>query len=153
MDGGARLMFGKYYQGELTYLRELGKEFAEVNPSIGALLAERSGDPDVERLLEGFAFLTARVRERIDDGVPEIVQSLCQLLLPHYLRPVPATSILELLPQQGALRGRIKIPRGAEVASQPVDGVSCRFQTTSDIDLLPATLQEASLDRSAAASP
>lgn len=146
-------MFGKYYQGELTYLRELGKEFAAVNPSIGALLAERSGDPDVERLLEGFAFLTARVRERIDDAVPEIVQSLCQLLLPHYLRPVPSTSILEFLPQQGALRGRVKIPRGTEVASQPVDGVTCRFQTTADVDLLPLSLQDASLDRSAAAAP
>jgi len=146
-------MFGKYYQGELTYLRELGKEFGQVNPAIASLLTEKSGDPDVERLLEGFAFLTARVRERIDGAVPEIVQSLCQLLLPHYLRPIPATSIVEFLPQQGALRGRIKIARGAEVASQPVDGVSCRFQTTADIDLLPATLQEASLDRSAAASP
>src|SRR5215470_10020543 len=146
-------MFGKYYEGELTYLRELGKEFAQVNPAIASLLAERSGDPDVERLLEGFAFLTARVRERIDDGVPEIVQSLCQLLMPHYLRPVPATSILELLPQQGALRGRVKIARGTEVASQPVDGVTCRFQTTADVDLLPVTLQDASLDRSAAAAP
>jgi type VI secretion system protein ImpG len=146
-------MFGKYYQGELTYLRDLGKEFAEVNPSIGALLAERSGDPDVERLLEGFAFLTARVRERIDDAVPEIIQSMCQLLLPHYLRPVPATSIVEFTPQQGALRGRVKLPRGTEVASQPVDGVSCRFQTTADVDLLPLTLQDASMDRSAAAAP
>src|SRR5215471_514393 len=146
-------MFGKYYQGELTYLRELGKEFAEVNPSIGALLAERSGDPDIERLLEGFAFLTARVRERVDDGVPEIVQSLCQLLMPHYLRPVPATSIVEFIPQQGALRGRVKIPRGTEVASQPVDGVSCRFQTTAEVDLLPISLQDASLDRAAAAAP
>jgi type VI secretion system protein ImpG len=146
-------MFGKYYQGELTYLRELGKEFAQVNPSIAALLAEKSGDPDVERLLEGFAFLTARVRERIDGAVPEIIQSLCQLLVPHYLRPIPATSIVEFIPQQGALRGRVKIARGTEVASQPVDGVGCRFQTTADVDLLPVTLQDATLDRSAAASP
>ena len=146
-------MFGKYYQGELTYLRDLGREFAHVNPSIAALLAEKSGDPDVERLLEGFAFLSARVRERIDDAVPEIVQSLCQLLTPHYLRPIPATSILEFLPQAGALRGRVTIARGTEVAAQPVDGVTCRFQTTADVDLLPITLQDASLDRSAAAAP
>jgi type VI secretion system protein ImpG len=146
-------MFGKYYEGELTYLRELGKEFSQVNPAIASLLSERGGDPDVERLLEGFAFLTARVRERIDGAVPEIVQSLCQLLIPHYLRPIPATSIVEFLPQQGALRGRVKIGRGTEVASQPVEGVSCRFQTTADVDLLPITLQDATLDRSAASSP
>jgi type VI secretion system protein ImpG len=146
-------VFGKYYQGELTYLRDLGREFAQVNPAIASLLAERSGDPDVERLVEGFAFLTARVRERIDDAVPEIYQSLCQLLLPHYLRPVPATSIVEFLPQAGALRGRVTIPRGTEVAAQPVDGVTCRFQTTADVDLLPIALHDVSLDRSAAAAP
>ncbi|MBZ0116353.1 MAG: type VI secretion system baseplate subunit TssF, partial [Sandaracinaceae bacterium] len=85
-------MFSKYYQSELTYLRELGREFAEANPSLAGLFAEQGGDPDVDRLLEGFAFLTARIRERIDDAVPEVVEALAQMLIPQYVATLPACS-------------------------------------------------------------
>src|SRR5688572_5458247 len=130
-------MFSKYYQGELQYLRELGREYGKAYPESAGMLVERGGDPDVERLLEGFAFLSARIRERAEDAVPEIVLQLADLLLPHYARTLPATSILELSPIPGAVRGRQRIARGAEVASVPVDGTSCRFRTTMDVDLLP----------------
>ena len=63
-------MFNKYFQDELTYLRDLGKEFASAYPGIGPMLAERGGDPDVERLLEGVAFLTGKIRQKIDDELP-----------------------------------------------------------------------------------
>ncbi|RKG84539.1 type VI secretion system baseplate subunit TssF [Corallococcus terminator] len=146
-------MFSKYYLSELTYLREMGRAFGLANPSVAGLLVERGADPDVERLLEGFAFLTARIRERLDDNVPEMVHGLTELLLPHYLRPLPATTIVEFTPQVRALRGRSRIPAGAEVASQPLDGTSCVFRTTSDVDLMPLTLQDAMLDRSSLTSP
>lgn len=146
-------MFSKYYQSELTYLRELGREFALANPSTAGMLAERGGDPDVERLLEGFAFLTARIRERIDDDVPEIVHSLTDLLLPHYLRTIPAATILEFTPIPGALRGRHRVARGAEVCSVPVEGTPCRFRTTTDVDLLPLQLIETQLDTAVASTP
>lgn len=146
-------MFSKYYQSELTYLRELGRAFALANPAAAGLLAERGGDPDVERLLEGFSFLTARIRERIDDAVPEIVHALTELLLPHFLRTLPACSIVELSPVISALRGRQRVARGTEVASTNVDGTSCRFRTTSEVDLLPLSVQDVVLDLSVSASP
>jgi type VI secretion system protein ImpG len=146
-------VFSKYYQSELTYLRELGREFALANPATASMLAERGGDPDVERLLEGFAFLTARIRERMEDDVPEIVHTLTDLLLPHFLRTIPVTSIVEFLPIPGTLRGRHRIARGTELASVPVEGTACRFRTTADVDLLPLTLQDAVFDTSIASSP
>ena len=148
-------MFSRYYQSELAFLREMGREFGLANPSVAGMLAERGGDPDVERLLEGFAFLTARVRERLDGGVPELVQGLCQLLLPHFLRPLPAATIVEFTPQARLLRGRTRIDRGAEVASHPVDesNTGCLFQTTANVDLLPLALQEVSEDTRVASAP
>ena len=84
-------MFAKFFESELAYLRERGTEFASGPYQAAARLHDhRGGDPDVERLLEGFAFLTARIRERVDDAVPDIVHGLCELLLPHYLRTIPA---------------------------------------------------------------
>ena len=146
-------MFSKYYQSELTYLRELGREFAEANPSLAGLFAEQGGDPDVDRLLEGFAFLTARIRERIDDAVPEVVEALAQMLIPQYVATLPACSVVEFLPQQTALRGRHRLPAGTEVGARPVSGTTCLFRTTVDLDLLPLTIQDVVFDPSVEAHP
>lgn len=135
-------MFSRYYQSELTYLRELGKEFGKAYPAVAGMLSEKGGDPDVERLLEGFAFLTARVRERLDDDVPEIIHTLTDLLLPHYLRTLPACSIVEFTPVAGALRTRQRIARGTELAAAPIEGTACRFRTTADVDLLPLSVTD-----------
>ncbi len=146
-------MFSRYYQSELTYLRELGREFAAANPALAGLFAERGADPDIDRLLEGFAFLTARIRERLDDAFPEVIEHLCQLALPQYVRSWPAASVIEFTPQPRALKGVHRIARGAELGTRPIDGTSCRFRTTRDLDLLPLALQAASMDATTESSP
>lgn len=143
----------KYYESELQYLREMGREFALVHPATAGLLAEKGNDPDVERLLEGFAFLSARVRERIDDAVPEVVHGLMQLLLPHYLRPVPACSIIQYQPSLKALRGVHTVPAGTRVSSKPVQGTQCEFRTTQDVELLPVALHDVMLDSTSSNRP
>ena len=146
-------MFSKYYQSELAFLREMGKAYAKAHPQAAGLLAGRSNDPDVERLFEGFAFLAARIRERIEDGVPEITHDLAELLVPQSLRPLPAATIVEFTPRPSALRGRGRVAAGAEVASAPVDGCVCRFRTTTDLELVPASVREAVIERSVSANP
>lgn len=146
-------MFSRFYQGELAFLRAMGKAYAEANPTTAGLLAERGGDPDVERLLEGCAFLAARVRERIEDSIPEMVHDLAELLLPHYLRPVPAATVVEFTPVAGALRARLRVGAGTEIASVPVEGTSCRFRTSADLDLLPVSVQDVALDQAIGANP
>lgn len=146
-------MGSKHYESELAYLREMGREFALVHPTTAGLLAEKGSDPDVERLLEGFAFLTARIRERIDDAVPAIVHGVAQLVFPHYLRPVPSMSIIQYTPPLRALRAVATVPRGTRVSAKPLQGTSCEFRTTADIDLLPLELVEATLDETAAHRP
>lgn len=93
----------KYFQDELTYLRESGSEFAKYHPKLTHFLSEGTFDPDVERLLEGFAFLTGRIREKIDDELPELTQSLMTLLWPHYMRSIPSLCISELKPHTGSV--------------------------------------------------
>lgn len=131
----------------------MGKEFAEVHPSTAGLLSAKGGDPDVERLLEGFAFLTARVRERIDDAVPDVVHGLMQLLLPHYLRPIPAMSVIQYSPSIKALRGAHLVKRGTRIASKSLEGTTCEFRTTQDVELLPLTLQDVVLDQTRSNEP
>ncbi len=133
-------MFNQYYQDELAFLREMGKEFSQDYPAMAHMLAERGSDPDVERLLEGFAFLAGRIRQKLDDEFPEITHGLLSLLWPHYLRPIPSLSIVEFKPVPGAVRDKARITRGTELASVPVEGTRCRFRTCYDVDLYPMEL-------------
>lgn len=137
--------FNKYYQDELSYLRDMGREFSSAYPALAPMLADRGGDPDVERLLEGFAFLTGRIREKLDDELPELMLSVSQLLFPQLLRPLPATTILEFLPLPNALREMRVVPTGTEVQSIPVDGTKCRFRTAMECTLAPLGLTKVQL--------
>lgn len=90
----------RYYEAEMRYLREAGKEFAQAYPDRAAMLnLDKPGarDPYVERLFEGFAFLMGRLREKLDDDLPELTEGLVSLLWPHYLRTIPSLSVVELL--------------------------------------------------------
>ena len=89
----------RYYEAEMRYLREAGKEFAQAYPDRAAMLnLDKPGarDPYVERLFEGFAFLMGRLREKLDDDLPELTEGLVSLLWPHYLRTIPSLSVVEL---------------------------------------------------------
>jgi type VI secretion system protein ImpG len=146
-------MFAKFYQSELAYLREMGREFAAAYPNSAGLLSERSDDPDVERLLEGFAFLSAQIRERVDDAVPELVHGLAELLIPQALRPLPAMSIVEFRPTLESLRELRQIPRGRALSAKPIAGTACGFQTCYATDLLPLELVGVEHDEALARRP
>lgn len=133
------MSFNKYYLSELIALREQGREFAEKNPALAPFLDTPGRDPDVERLLEGFSFLTGRLRQKLDDELPEIIHSLFNLLWPNYLRPIPASSIIRYQPTDN-LSGAITIPRGTMVKSVPVEGTPCQFRTVYDTEILPIRL-------------
>ncbi|WP_322060969.1 type VI secretion system baseplate subunit TssF [Paraburkholderia sp. J63] len=139
----------RYYEAEMRYLTEAGREFANTHPDRARMLnLDRVGerDPYVERLFEGFAFLVGRLREKLDDELPEITEALVSLLWPHYLRTLPSLSILELEPDFGTLQKRETIPAGIEVRSDPIgqEGTRCTYRTTWPVDLLPLHLKSAS---------
>jgi len=134
-----------YYERELTYLRRLGAEFAERYPKVAARLqleATKCEDPHVERLLEGFAFLAARVHHRLDDDLPEVSEALLDVLHPQHVRPIPSFSLveIELDPALGKLPGGHLIPRGSELQTRAVHGLPCRFRTCYDTMLWPVTI-------------
>lgn len=138
----------KYYEAEMRYLREAGKEFAHAHPDRAALLnLDRVGDRDpfVERLFEGFAFLTGRLRQRLDDDLPELTEGLMSLLWPHYLRMIPSLTVIELIPQTDALQHSEAVPPGLVLRSTPVGPTQtrCLYRTTQAVPLLPLRLTEA----------
>lgn len=138
-------MSNTYYQDELRYLREVGPEFARANPEIARFLADRGADPDVERMLEGVAFLCGRIRQKLDDELPELTANVMSLLWPHYLRPIPSLSILEFLPDIDTMQGPVVVEQGAEFASVPIDGTSCRYGASWPTKLRPWAIESVAL--------
>jgi type VI secretion system protein ImpG len=131
-----------YYLDELSYLRDLGDEFARENPSLAPFISRQSNDPDVERLLEAFAFLSGRLRQKLDDEFPELSHSLIQVLWPHYLRPMPACSIVEY-----AVAGRsLIVPKGIELHSRPIDGTRCTFRSAYATEVRPLVVSHAEIE-------
>ncbi|MDR3212511.1 MAG: type VI secretion system baseplate subunit TssF [Azoarcus sp.] len=140
-----------YYERELGYLRDLSGEFARRYPKVASRLALEGGqseDPHVERLIESFAFLGARIHRKLDDEYPEIAASFLEVMYPHYLRPIPASSIVqfEAGPLTPEVRGRHRIARGQDVHSPVIDGVTCQFRTCYPVDLYPLSLTAVRLE-------
>ena len=140
----------RHYENELEFLRDMGSEFAAEFPKVAARLDIGStdvADPYVERLLEGFAFLAARIQLKMEAEFPTFTQSLLQMVYPHYLAPTPAMAIVRITPDD-MLRGTpqgVDLPAGLELRSLlgTEDQTNCEFRTAHAVRLLPIEITEA----------
>lgn len=144
-------MSRRSFDEELRYLHEAGKEFAAAHPDQARYLnidslADR--DPFVERLFEGFAFLSGRIRDQLDNEMVEYTEALYGLLWPQMVRPFPAASIIQFSPRPGFLQQTTILDLGTEVLSAPVgeENTVCRFSTTKKVHLHPIQLSEVRLE-------
>lgn len=144
--------FLDYYNRELAYLREMGAEFAEQYPKIAGRLGMRGiavADPYVERLMEGFAFLTARIQLKMDAAFPSFSQGLLDIIYPNYLSPTPSMAIAELHPDSGKgdLSNGFVVPRGTRMDSETLkkEGITCSYTTAHDVILQPVRLTRVEL--------
>jgi type VI secretion system protein ImpG len=135
-------MFKDYFNTQLRSIRKDARDFARRYPSLAPMLTGQSPDPDVERLLEGVAFLTGLLQEKLDDELPEIIHGLTDLVFPHYLRPLPAVTLIEFVPKN-ALKATICVREGTEIASRPIQGTPCMFRTTATLELHPLAITNA----------
>lgn len=145
----------RYYLAELTYLREMGAAFADQYPKVAnrlELSPDESPDPHVERLLEAFAFLTARVQRNLDQQFPEISSALLDLLYPHYLSPVPSMTVVRMEPdpEQGMLTTGYQVPRHTPLYAEAhgTGGLSARFRTCYPVTLWPLEVTYGGLESS-----
>jgi type VI secretion system protein ImpG len=141
----------RYYERELQFVREMGAEYAREFPKIAARLSLQGlecADPYVERLLEGFAFLAARVQLKIDAEFPRLTQSLMESLVPNYLAPTPSMAVVQLQPSytEGSLAGGFLVKRDTVLRSPKGKGdeAACEFRTAHDVTLWPIEVVEGS---------
>ncbi|HEX8789716.1 MAG TPA: type VI secretion system baseplate subunit TssF [Polyangiaceae bacterium] len=136
--------FVEHYSRELQFIREMGGEFAREYPKIAARLGMEGfevADPYVERLLEGFAFLSARVQLKLADEFPRFTENLMEMVYPHYLCPTPSMAIVELRPnlRESSLTNGFVVARNTPLRSLigPDEQTACEFRTAQDVTLWP----------------
>ncbi|OEZ28570.1 type VI secretion system baseplate subunit TssF [Variovorax boronicumulans] len=141
-----------YYNRELTYMHELGAEFAQRYPKIAGRLGMRGievSDPYVERLLEGFSFLTARIQLKMDAEFPRFSQRLLEVVYPNFLAPLPAMAVVQIDGNlnEGSLKAGYELPRHTLLRGRMIKGeqTACEFRTGHAVTLWPIRIAEASL--------
>ena len=148
-----------YYERELSFIRGSSGRFAEAHPKIAERLRlgkdGQSADPHVERMIQAFAYLTARVRCKLEDDFPEITESLLGVLYPHYQAPIPSMSVVQfdLDPAQNQLTTGHVVPRLTELQTDPVHGDACLFRTCYPVTLWPVGLSQATLGQAPLTAP
>lgn len=141
----------RYYEKELTFIRHMAREFAEKYPGVAQRLMlepDRCQDPHVERIIESFAFLAARIHLKLDDEFPQITEALLQVLYPHYLAPVPSMSIAQftLDPDQGKISTGYPIDRHRRLFWHARADVMCSFRTCYPVTLWPLEVRSARIE-------
>ncbi len=138
-----------HYKRELRHIREMGGEFAAEYPKIAGRLGLETlecSDPYVERLLEGFAFLSARVQMKIESSYSGLARHLMEMVYPTYLSPTPSMVIAQFEPsmKEGSLEEGFVVERGTRLRSQvaPEEQTECDFRTSDNLTLWPITLSD-----------
>jgi type VI secretion system protein ImpG len=140
----------KYYNQELQFMREMGGEFAKAYPKIAGRLSLdefECADPYVERLLEGFSFLAARIQLRLDEAFCAFTQHLLEQIYPHYLCPTPSMAVVQFQPDllEPSLAEGFRLPRHSVLRSRSgrESPTPCIYRTAQDVTLWPLALQSA----------
>lgn len=141
----------KLYNDELHYIREMGKIFSKNHPDVAEHLDLARGnctDPYVERLLEGFAFLTSRIQLQYEEEFPEFSQHLLDIIYPDFLSPLPSMTIIQLSPGKNLQAEGFIFPKQTRLLSKKITSrkVQCEYRTSQDIQLWPIQLSSASYE-------
>lgn len=134
-------MLTDYYKQELRRLKEIAADFSRGNPGLSRALSGESADPDVTRVLEGVAFLSANIRQELDQQFPRLLHSLAQIVCPQYIRPLPSTTIMAFEPK-ASLNQPLTVEAGTYIDSRSDEQGSCRFKTTESLTVLPMRLSQ-----------
>ena len=137
-----------YYEKELAFIRQMGAEFAKEHPKVAGRLGiseDTIEDPHVSRLIEGFAYLNARIQHKLDDDFPEITDALLNVVFPHYQRPIPSMSIVQFTPDEDQLDTRYTVKANTLLETDSFQGENCKFTLSYDVDLFPFNVVDAKL--------
>lgn len=127
------------FRQELNKLKTFATQPGAASAGLQDALNNPQAHPDVQRILEGVAYLTAGIRDELDSQFPRLLTSLAQHICPQYLRPLPSSTVIAFEPKASLLDAQTAA-KGTYIDSKAKNGISCRFKTTQDVELLPLSI-------------
>lgn len=142
-----------YFEHELSLFNKQSKEFAKKYPKIANRLLmghDKVDDPHIERLIQAFSLISARINKKLDDSYADFTESLLEVVYPDYLKPFPSVSIAQfnLGIQANAMSEVVQVPRASTFSTQKINGTPCQFQSTQAVTLLPLKINNIDFDTS-----
>ncbi|MDF2416824.1 type VI secretion system baseplate subunit TssF [Acinetobacter beijerinckii] len=134
-----------YYEKQLQEFGQQSREFAQKYPKIAQRLSlnqEQIDDPHIERLIQAFSLIAARIDKKLADSYDQFTHSLFEVMFPQYLRHFPACTVVsfEDINKLKQLSAAHIIPQKTALKSRSFKGVQCEFNTSNEVRLLPITL-------------
>lgn len=134
-----------YYEKQLQEFGQQSRAFAQKYPKIAQRLSlnqEQIDDPHIERLIQAFSLVAARIDKKLNDSYDVFTRALFEVMFPQYLRPFPACTVVSFEDQHKLkqLTEVHVIPAKTALKSRSIKGVQCEFNTTQAVRLLPITL-------------
>ena len=136
-----------YYEKQLQEFSQQSREFAQKYPKIAQRLSlnqEQIDDPHIERLIQAFSLIAARIDKKLEDSYDVFTRALFEVMFPQYLRHFPACTIVSFEDENKIrqLTGRHIIPKQTTLKSRSFRGVQCEFNTSQQVILLPVALSQ-----------
>lgn len=140
-----------YFEHELNLFNKQSKAFAKKYPKIANRLLmghDTVDDPHIERLIQAFSLISARINKKLDDSYTDFTESLLEVVYPDYLKPFPSVSIAQfnLGVQGNAMSEAVHVAKQSMFATQKINGTACQFQSTQDVTLLPLQIDSVSFE-------
>lgn len=132
-----------FYQKEIAHLYKIRKYFTQKFPKLAPFLATDSKDPDIERIIENLAVLTAKIHQEMEHNIPYIAESLLNIVAPNYTNPLPSLCLQEFRLSDDSKANKILIPKGTQIHSTPIKQIECEFRTIYDVYLYPLEVKKA----------
>lgn len=136
-----------YYEKQLQEFAQQSREFVHKYPKIAQRLSlnqEQIDDPHIERLIQSFSLISARIDKKLADSYEIFTRSIFEVMFPQYLEPFPACTIVSFddASKIKQLTNTHVIPRSTALKAKSIRGVQCEYSTVTDVHLLPVTLKQ-----------
>lgn len=140
-----------YFEHELSLFNKQSKEFAKKYPKIANRLLmghDTVDDPHIERLIQAFSLISARINKKLEDSYSDFTESLLEVVYPDYLKPFPSASIAQfnLGVQANTMSEAVIVAKYSPFMTQKINGIACQFQSTQEVTLLPLQIEEVSFE-------
>lgn len=140
-------LLNRYFERELALVRRAGDKFKASNPDAANAMhlnEKRYEDPNITRLLESMALLSAKNEMKLDQQLPHISGALSSILYPAFNQLLPSLMSVSFAGDPEAFVEPVTVEKAELVSVENSKQQLCQFQFCNDVTFSPLALENVS---------